>query len=118
MGKTTKRLYDWRNGASPFFADGVYTHDNIFNATVGIIKSISVYNSNAGVSTLTLSILDSSTSAITIYDKHALATDTKHEFLKGDNSTVLILEEGDKIQMLSDVADPIVTISVLQQDRT
>ena len=40
------------------------------------------------------------------------------EFLKGDNSTVLILEEGDKIQMLSDVADPIVTISVLQQDRT
>jgi hypothetical protein len=34
------------------------------------------------------------------------------------SSTVLILEEGDKIQMLSDVADPIVTISVLQQDRT
>jgi len=30
----------------------------------------------------------------------------------------LILEEGDKIQMLSDVASPIVTISVLQQDRT
>jgi hypothetical protein len=87
-------------------------------ATVGIIKSISIYNPNAGVSTLTLSILDSSTSATTIYDKHALATDTKHEFLKGDNSTVLILEEGDKIQMLSDVADPIVTISVLQQDRT
>jgi len=87
-------------------------------ATVGIIKSISVYNANAGVSTLTFTILDSSTSATTIYDKHALAADTKHEFLKGDNSTVLILEEGDKIQMLSDVADPIVTISVLQQDRT
>ena len=87
-------------------------------ATVGIIKSISVYNANVGTAALTLSIHDSGSSAAFIYDKHSLATTIKQEFLKGDDSTVLILEEGDKIQMLSDVANPIVTISVLQQDRT
>ena len=87
-------------------------------ATWVIIKSISVYNANAGTSALTLSIYDSGSSTAFIYDKHSLATTIKQEFLKGDDSTVLILEEGDKIQMLSDVANPIVTISVLQQDRT
>ena len=87
-------------------------------ATVGILKSISVYNANVGTAALTLSVFDSSSSTAFIYDKASLATTVKNEFLKGDDSTVLILEEGDKIQMLSDVASPIVTISVLQQDRT
>ena len=87
-------------------------------ATVGLIKSISVYNANSGTADLTLSIYDSGSSTAFISDKHSLATTVKNEFLKGDDSTVLILEEGDKIQMLSDVANPIVTISVLQQDRT
>jgi|TARA_R110001592_G_scaffold295132_1_gene565018 hypothetical protein len=87
-------------------------------ATVGIIKSISVYNANVGAAALTLSIYDSSSTSSSIYDKNSLTTVSKNEFLKGDTSTVLILEEGDKIQFLSDVANPIVTISVLQQDRT
>ena len=87
-------------------------------ATVGIIKSISVYNANVGSAALTLSIYDSSSATSYIYDTDSLATVTKNEFIKGNTSTVLILEEGDKIQFLSDVANPIVTISVLQQDRT
>ena len=69
-------------------------------ATTSVIRSISVYNTDASVMNVTLSVYDSSTTTTFVYDyKGTLAATTKFEFLNSDNSILLVLEEADKIQV-------------------
>ena len=75
----------------------VYT---VPTATTSIIRSVSVYNTDASPMNVTLSILDSSSSTTFNYDyKAALAATTKFEFLNSDNSILLVLEESDRLQV-------------------
>jgi hypothetical protein len=88
-------------------------------ATVALIKSISVYNNNVASVDITVSIQDNSSSTIFPYAQKAnLATLIKQEFLAGDASSILILEESDILKVQSSIADPVVTLSILEQDRT
>ena len=89
-------------------------------ATVALVKSISVYNGTGGSSNITISITDSSASTTTSYSYVAgLSSLAKKEFLEGDESTLLVLESADTILIKSsNGASAIITISVLQQDRT
>ena len=74
-------------------------------ATTSIIRSISVYNTDASPMEVTLSILDDSSSTTFNYDyKAALAATTKFEFLNSDNSILLVLEESDKLQVTCSTA--------------
>ena len=69
-------------------------------ATTSIIRSISVYNTDASTMNVTLSVYDTSATARFTYDyKAALAATTKFEFLNSSNSTLLVLEEADKLQV-------------------
>ena len=75
----------------------VYT---VPTATTSIIRSVSVYNTDASPMNVTLSILDDSSSTTFTYDyKAALAATTKFEFLNSDNSILLVLEESDRLQV-------------------
>ena len=88
-------------------------------ATVALIKSISVYSNNAGSVDITVSVQDDSSSTLFPYaQKASLATKIKTEFLAGDASSILILEESDILKVQSTIADPVVTLSILEQDRT
>ena len=70
------------------------------SATTSIIRSISVYNTDSSSMNVTLSVYDTSATTRYIYDyKAALAATTKFEFLNSSNSTLLVLEEADKLQV-------------------
>jgi len=69
-------------------------------ATTSIIRSISVYNTDASTMNVTLSVYDSGSTTTFVYDyKSALAATTKFEFLNSSNSILLVLEEADKLQV-------------------
>ena len=69
-------------------------------ATTSIIRSISVYNTDASTMNVTLSVYDSSSTTRFVYDyKSALGAATKFEFLNSSNSILLVLEEADKLQV-------------------
>ena len=69
-------------------------------ATTSIIRSISVYNTDSSSMNVTLSVYDTSATTRYTYDyKAALAATTKFEFLNSSNSTLLVLEETDKLQV-------------------
>ena len=69
-------------------------------ATTSIIRSISVYNTDGSAMNVTLSVYDTSATTRYIYDyKATLAAATKFEFLNSSNSTLLVLEETDKLQV-------------------
>ena len=69
-------------------------------ATTSIIRSISVYNTDSSTMNVTLSVYDTSATTRFTYDyKAALAVTTKFEFLNSSNSTLLVLEEADKLQV-------------------
>ena len=69
-------------------------------ATTSIIRSISVYNTDSSAMNVTLSIYDTSATTRYTYDyKATLAATTKFEFLNSTNSILLVLEEGDKLQV-------------------
>ena len=69
-------------------------------ATTSIIRSISVYNTDASAMNVTLSVYDTSATTRYTYDyKAALAATTKFEFLNSSNSILLVLEETDKLQV-------------------
>ena len=88
-------------------------------ANVAMVKSVSVFNNHSGSSDVTVSVQDASSSTLFPYDKKTtLASKAKQEFLEGDASTVLILEESDILKLQSTVTQNIVTISILEQDRT
>jgi len=69
-------------------------------ATTSVIRSISVYNTDSSTMNVTLSVYDTSATTRYIYDyKGSLAATTKFEFLNSSNSTLLVLEEADKLQV-------------------
>ena len=45
-------------------------------------------------------------------------TQTKKEFLEGDESTLLVLEESDILKFTTTATSANISVSVLQQDRT
>ena len=87
---------------------------------VALVKSISAYNAHGSTAAdWTLTLYDSSATANVVYAKAAsTAAAGKVEFLEGDSSTVLVLEESDAIKFTTSVTSANVVISVLQQDRT
>ena len=97
-------------------AETIYT---VPAATVGIVKSLSIFNGVAGTTNLTISIVDSSAGTTTFYAKSSsVSADAKVEILEGEASTVLVLEESDAIKVTSiGGAGVVCTLSVLQQDR-
>ena len=88
--------------------------------TVALVKSIAAYNAHASATAdWTLTLYDSSATANVVYAKAAsTAAAGKIEFLEGDSSTVIVLEESDAIKFTTTVTSANVSISVLQQDRT
>ena len=88
--------------------------------TVALVKSISAYNAHASASAdWTLTLYDASATSNVVYAKNAsTASAAKVEFLEGDASTLLVLEESDAIKFTTTVTSANVVINVLQQDRT
>ena len=88
--------------------------------TVAIIKSISVYNTHASSTPdWTLTVTDSGTSSDFIYKVIAnVPANGKKEFLEGDESTLLVLEESDVLKFTTTATSANISVSVLQQDRT
>tara|TARA_R110002020_G_scaffold188708_1_gene387433 strand:- start:171 stop:515 length:345 start_codon:yes stop_codon:yes gene_type:complete len=88
--------------------------------TVALVKSVSAYNAHASATAdWTLTLYDSSATANVVYAKAAsTAASGKVEFLQGDTSTMLILEESDALKFTTTVTSANVSISVMQQDRT
>jgi len=89
-------------------------------ATTSIIRSISVYNTDASAMNVTLSVYDSSTTTTFVYDyKGTLAATTKFEFLNSDNSILLVLEEADKIQVTCSTTGGLnLIVSALEMSRS
>jgi hypothetical protein len=83
-------------------------------ATVAIIKTISVFNTNASTAaTLTVQITDSSASATRTFDFIDVAAVTKKGFLlNGEN---IILDEADILKMTAETANYFdVYVSILE----
>ena len=89
-------------------------------ATTSIIKSISVYNTDASTMDITLSIYNKADTANYAYDfKSALVGTTKFEFLNSDNSMLLVLEESDKLQVTCSTTGGLnLIVSALEISRT
>ncbi len=89
-------------------------------ATVALVKSISAYNAHpSSTANWVLKVYDKSALASYVYAGAPTTADAgKIEFLEGDKSTVLVLEESDAIQFSTSVTSANLFISVLQQDRT
>ena len=90
--------------------------------TVALVKSISAYNTHASATpdwTLTVTALRDAVSSDFIYKViTSVPAKGKKEFLEGDESTVLILEEADVLKFTTTVTSANISVSVLQQDRT
>ncbi len=88
---------------TPILINVVTANQDVYEvpaATTSIIRSISVYNTDASTMNVTLSVYDTSATTRYTYDyKAALAATTKYEFLNSDNSILLVLEESDKLQV-------------------
>jgi hypothetical protein len=76
-----------------------------------LVKSIHVYNEGAGSAIVTAKIESSSTTYF--YGKKTIAADANEEFI----INVLVLEENDKLKMLSDITGPDITVSLLEMNR-
>ena len=76
-----------------------------------LIKSIHVYNEGAGDAVVTIKI--NSDNVDYFYNKKTIAADATHEFI----INVLILQENDKLKMLSDITGPDITVSLLETNR-
>ena len=89
-------------------------------ATTSIIRSISVYNTDSSTMNVTLSVYDTSATTRYTYDyKAALAATTKFEFLNSSNSTLLVLEESDKLQVTCSTTGGLnLMVSVLEISRS
>ena len=88
--------------------------------TVAIVKSISAYNTHASSPPYwTLTVRDSGSSTDFIYKIIAsVPAKGKKEFLEGDESTLLVLEESDVLKFTTTATSANISVSVLQQDRT
>ena len=76
-----------------------------------LVKSIHIYNEGAGDALVTIKI--ESSSVTYFYQKKTIAADAHHEFI----INILILEEDDKLKMLSDITGPDITVSLLEMNR-
>ena len=76
-----------------------------------LIKSIHIYNEGAGDAVVTIKI--ESNGVDYFYDKKTIAADAIAEFVLN----ILILQENDKLKMLSDITGPDITISILETNR-
>ena len=76
-----------------------------------LVKSIHIYNEGAGDAVVTIKI--ESSSVTYFYQKKTIAADAHHEFI----INILILEEDDKLKMLSDITGPDITVSLLEMNR-
>ena len=87
---------------------------------VALIKSISVYNTHATTpANWILKVFNNDSSAAYIYRGiTSVAAATTKEFLEGDQSTLLVLEEADALHFQTTVTSANVFVSVLEQDRT
>ena len=87
---------------------------------VALIKSISVYNTHATTpANWILKVYDNESTAAYIYRGiTSVAAATTKEFLEGDQSTLLVLEESDALHFQTTVTSANVFVSVLEQDRT
>ena len=79
--------------------------------TRALVKSIHIYNEGAGDAVLTIKI--ESNGVDYFYDKKTIAADAIAEFVLN----ILILQENDKLKMLSDITGPDITISILETNR-
>ena len=79
--------------------------------TRALIKSIHIYNEGAGSAIVTIKI--ESNGVDYFYDKKTIAADAIAEFVVN----ILILQENDKLKMLSDITGPDITISILETNR-
>ena len=88
--------------------------------TVALVKSISAYNTHASATpNWTLTVAQSSSGSDFIYKVIAsVPAKGKKEFLEGDESTLLVLEEGDALKFTTTATSANISVSVLQQDRT
>jgi len=89
-------------------------------ATTSIIRSISVYNTDGSAMNVTLTVYDNSTTTAFVYDyKATLAAATKFEFLNSSNSTLLVLEESDKLKVTCSTTGGLnLIVSVLEISRS
>ena len=87
---------------------------------VALVKSISVYNTHATTpANWILKVFNNDSSAAYIYRGiTSVAAATTKEFLEGDQSTLLVLEESDALHFQTSVTSANVFVSVLEQDRT
>ena len=87
---------------------------------VALVKSISVYNTHATTpANWILKVFNNDSSAAYIYRGiTSVAAATTKEFLEGDQSTLLVLEESDALSFQTTVTSANVFVSVLEQDRT
>ena len=76
-----------------------------------LIKSIHIYNEGAGDAVVTIKI--ESNGVDYFYDKKTIAADAIAESVLN----ILILQENDKLKMLSDITGPDITISILETNR-
>ena len=76
-----------------------------------LVKAIHVYNEGAGDAVVTIKI--ESTGVTYFYQKKTIAADAHHEFIVN----ILVLEENDKLKMLSDITGPDITVSLLEMNR-
>tara|TARA_B100001094_G_scaffold59696_1_gene55150 strand:+ start:855 stop:1181 length:327 start_codon:yes stop_codon:yes gene_type:complete len=79
--------------------------------TRALVKSIHIYNEGAGDALVTIKI--NSNSVDYFYSKKTIAADATHEFVVN----ILVLQENDKLKMLSDITGPDITISLLETNR-
>ena len=79
--------------------------------TRALIKSIHIYNEGAGSAVVTIKI--NSNSVDYFYSKKTIAADATFEFI----INILVLQENDKLKMLSDITGPDVTVSLLETNR-
>jgi len=81
------------------------------NNTRALVKSIHIYNEGAGDAVVTIKI--NSNSVDYFYSKKTIAADATFEFI----INILVLQENDKLKMLSDITGPDVTVSLLETNR-
>ena len=76
-----------------------------------LVKAIHIYNEGAGDAIVTIKL--ESSSVTYFYQKKTIAADAHHEFIVN----ILVLEENDKLKMLSDITGPDITVSLLEMNR-
>ena len=79
--------------------------------TRSLVKSIHIYNEGAGDALVTIKI--NSDNVDYFYSKKTIAANATHEFI----INVLVLQENDKLKMISDIIGPDITVSILEINR-